>query len=182
MSADPSPEVVAAALALAEAASECVKPPNLEPGAPYRRLCTALAAYRASIATTLRTRAEVDAEIVATVRTWFANSGGRPVGMGDGTVRALELSCREQTAPEPSPPPESYECPKCGPIGRDVTDDGECKRCGRNAYIVGTQECADACGCEASDELRDTVKELRRLLKSIHGFGKSIVELSEEVP
>ncbi len=97
--ADPSPEVVAAALALAKAADEYNRHPDAATdGGTGDRYNSALRAYRAAIAPKLRTRAERDAEFVQLAMRWFLNTEC------PHTVyeRCQELA-REQTAPEPDP-------------------------------------------------------------------------------
>jgi hypothetical protein len=97
---DPTPERIAAALALAEAVDAYYTKATDERAKAHQ---TALAAYRAT-APKLRTRAEVDAEIVAKVREhsrlWPEHGPDDPRAAG-ARWAAIQALCREQTAPEP---------------------------------------------------------------------------------
>ena len=66
--------------------------------AAWEDLSDALSAYRAEITPPLRTRAEVDAEIAATIRKDRLASRG--LGMSHNTLCALDRLCAEPTAPE----------------------------------------------------------------------------------
>jgi len=178
---DPSPEVVAAALALARADSAWYggTDGDPEPGWDHASKAhfMALKAYRAAIAPKLRTRAEVDAEKLQVASSFFAGY------QSEKTCREnWGRLCREETAPEPDPKPPpapapGYHCPKCGPIGPDIDDEGQCNRCGR--FAEGAEP-VDSCGCEASDALRDEVKELRQLLDFARRGAQDIVTVLEE--
>lgn len=189
-------EAVDAAAAAADDPRGC--PPELFQRT-FNERCDALTAYRAAIAPK-RTRAEVDAEIVTRVRARVLASQGLPdIIQGETLSRDLFALCREDTAPEPAHTFHQRAAEALGLMdgdqGRYIYADEE--RCllelrrnrldaeswrERSTALDVDFPAPDACGCEASDELRDTVTELRRLLGAIHGFGKSIVELSEEVP
>lgn len=99
---DPSPEVVAAALALAEAVDRSVrdyKTTSKTIGVP--EIDSALQRYRAAIAQK-RTRAEVDAEIARVVHMYLDTE----VCPTDALqlVHTLRVLCREETAHDRSNP------------------------------------------------------------------------------
>lgn len=68
----------------------------------HRAVADALAAYRAEVGPPLRTRAEVDAQIAATIRKDRLASRG--LGMANSTLYALDNLCAERTRePEAGP-------------------------------------------------------------------------------
>jgi hypothetical protein len=148
--ADPSPEVVAAALALADAytaLSIAVDSGEPVPEGLLEAKNRAAHTYRAAIAPKLRTRAEVALDLAEAICFSERRTVGRDVSLvaGDtGKVSDLiteygRAKAREETAPEPN---------------TFTTRHGD-------TIDLGTE---DPCGCEASDALRDEVKELRKLL------------------
>lgn len=97
--ADPTPDRIDAALALAEAYNDW----NMGKDLTSDRLVLAWKAYRATAPKPLRTRAEVDAEIATIVRMGF-DSGSVHVSNPGGTMDEYLLAlCAEPTAdPEPA--------------------------------------------------------------------------------
>jgi hypothetical protein len=120
---NPTPERIAAALALAEAVDEWSGAVSFvvgssEPTKPlHAAVCETLSAYRATAPKPLRTRAEVDAEIALRCRNRARDSEGMfHVIQGSSCSRDIGALIREPLAPDPTEtgacPPE---CPACDP-------------------------------------------------------------------
>lgn len=105
---------------------------------------------------------------------------------------AVVPAADEPLAPDPTEtgacPPE---CPECdtnhtrvirptayGPSSVDSADPSPSSAPAAGATLSDVE----ACSCEESEALKDQLTECRRLLRAIHGFAKSITELSVEVP
>lgn len=95
MATDPTPERIAAALALAEACDDYFSGDAMVSGIVFG----ALQAYRAT-APRLRTRAEVDAEIAGIMRDVYRAGLGSVFYSVDESLRLSRL-CAEPTATEP---------------------------------------------------------------------------------
>lgn len=188
--AEPSEARIAAALALAEADDawfgETDGPPDSGWDRESKDHYLRLQSYRAT-APKLRTRAEVDAEIAKVSREFWSN----PHLDLDRRER-LENLCAEPTAeaepnrvtdhdadqrPEDPNHTGVIQPPAYGPSSVDSSAPPSAE-----PAAGATSSEPEACGCEQSDDLKDKLTECRRLLRAIHGFAKSITELSREIP
>lgn len=121
----------------------------------------------------LRTRAEVDAEIVACIRDdWFENSGNYPVGLADSTRANLLQLCREPTRPDPTElgacPPECVPCQRhecsCGasfptPMELAVHQDEACP----GAPAAGERPC----NCPQALALKAQLDRCRAIVRAL---------------
>lgn len=138
--------------ALAEAVDAWYGNPDAEePGwcDESKQLFRQLVAYRAEIAPRLRTRAEVDAEIVAIIRErcLMASSSFS----GDRTRwEHLQALCTEPTVPE------AERCPQCLCVGHHE------KPCNPERPPIGTDP-NEVCPCPASARLIGYLRDLREI-------------------
>ncbi len=171
--ADPSPEVVAAALALAREVSlyqEMFTDERERSRQWPDKVVPKLLAYRAAIAPK-RTRAETAEGALAWLEKcsddFLRRIGGPP----------LVALCREETAPEPDRKP-ALTCAECGlTSAREPTvamrwdDVVRCNDCASKRPAVPEPE--DSCGCEASDALRERLANIKTELALWH-CGKKV--------
>lgn len=117
---------------------------------------------------------------------WESQAAAYPADLplGCGAAAAVRLCAKElrtalaaQVAVDPLHP--TGRC-SCGGEGRCDWCKVPCEDCSYPRAVCTCQP--EACGCEQSDDLKDKLTECRRLLRAIHGFAKSIAELSREVP
>jgi hypothetical protein len=170
----PTPERIAAALALAEAVED------LFPSALPLHIKHYVDAYRATAPKPLRTRAEVDAEIGERVRLYVAAYRVQ----SDECAVTLRKLCQEPTAdPKPygSSSDESPSSPRVDAAAgaaystaNRITD--------HDADQREPLEDPEACGCEQSDDLKDRLQECRRLLRFVFDRAKEIRQALETIP
>jgi hypothetical protein len=201
----PTPERIAAALALAEASVKYLnqlRHPTDE--SDFNPVESAIDAYRAT-APKLRTRAEVDAEIATVMRVAF---GAGSVQVRSGAVNMtsrLEELCDEPLAPDPQPygsssdrvdsPPRvdaaagaTFNGPRPTPATKESSDTagvdaGAANRItDHDADQREPLEDPEACGCEQSDDLKDRLQECRRLLRFVFDRAKEIRQALETIP
>jgi hypothetical protein len=174
---DPTPERIAAALALAEAVDAYDTKATEETAKAHQ---VTLAAYRATAPKPLRTRAEVDAEIGEQVRLYVAAYRVQ----SDECAVTLRKLCQEPTAdPKPygSSSDESPSSPRVdaaagaaySPANRITDHDADQRE---------PLEDPEACGCEQSDDLKDRLQECRRLLRFVFDRAKEIRQALETIP
>ncbi len=201
----PTPERIAAALALAEAADAAARACDAPEGTPpevftrtWFARCEALAAYRATAPKPLRTRAEVDADIAAKVRGCTRRDGLLVDGELLKEARRLCLLVREPTAdPQPygsssdesasSPRVDAaagaaYSGPRPTPATKESSDTAgvEAGAANRIADHDADQREVEACSCEESEALKDELKECRQLLDYARRCAQDIVTVLDE--
>jgi hypothetical protein len=131
-----SPETMAR---LCEAIDQRLRRTGAEPPHEW---AAELAAYRAETTPPLRSRAEVDAEIVTEARLYWAG----PRTATPLRERRLNALCAEPTAPEPAPSAEPYRV-------HDL----------RNTFTSHDQDTREErpCGCEEAEALKRSLREIR---------------------
>ncbi len=198
-----SPETMAR---LCEAIDQRLRRTGAEPPQEW---AAELAAYRAETTPPLRSRASVDAELVAVIRAW---AGRRILQQVEGDrIRAL---CVEPTAPELAPDKWTADC-GCRCVSSGPEKCPGCHLCSflidnphtapepapsaepyrvhdlRNTFTDHDQDTREErpCGCEESDALKlrierlvDAQKESRRLLRFALDLAQQIVQALETTP
>ncbi len=142
-----SPEIMARLCEAVDAYSKGLKvfeTINVADPTDYSRLADALSAYRSETTPPLRSRAEVDAEIVTEARLYWAG----PRTATPLRERRLNALCAEPTAPEPAPSAEPYRV-------HDL----------RNTFTGHDQDTREErpCGCEDSDRLNGYLRDIKFL-------------------
>ncbi len=202
----PTPERIAAALALAEAADVWLSSLKFAADAVAPNVLDRHRAYRATAPKPLRTRAEVDAEIAAVVRAEVARGPGSDFLLTNhrGQSAVVRALCAEPTADPPpygsssdrvdSPPRvdaaagAAYSGPRPTPATKESSDTagvdaGAANRItDHDADQREPLEDPEACGCEQSDDLKDRLQECRRLLRFVFDRAKEIRQALETIP
>jgi hypothetical protein len=171
----PTPERIAAALALAEACEARAKALNyIERGTAEHHIWNvAFPAYRATAPKPLRTRAEVDADLAACARLWVSEKN---VEVNVQNWRRMQALCSEPLAPDPADtgacPPECPECPQ--PYGPSSVDSSVPPP---EPAAGATLSDVEACSCEESEALKAHIEAILSHVVIVNGTSYRVRDL-----